>query len=142
LVATALLAYAPCTIYSHSRGAKEGSDMSNEVHALQAALRQFAEERDWGQFHTPKNLAASLSIVTGELMEHFQCITDPQSQSRTPEQRDNVALEIADVLLYLLQLSAKLQFDPVEAARRKLALNAAKYPVERARGSSKKYKGL
>lgn len=116
--------------------------MSNEVQALQAALRQFAEERDWGQFHTPKNLAASLSIEAAEVLEHFQWLTDQQSQDLSPEQREKVALEIADVLLYLLQLSDKLQIDPVEAARRKLALNAAKYPVEKARGSSKKYTEL
>lgn len=116
--------------------------MSNEVQALQVALRQFAEERDWGQFHTPKNLAASLSIEAAEVLEHFQWLTDQQSQDLSPEQREKVALEIADVLLYLLQLSDKLQIDPVEASRRKLALNAAKYPVEKARGSSKKYTEL
>ncbi|MBD9469488.1 nucleotide pyrophosphohydrolase [Pseudoxanthomonas sp. PXM01] len=116
--------------------------MSNEVQALQTALRQFAEERDWGQFHTPRNLAASLSIEAAEVLEHFQWLTDQQSQDLSPEQREKVALEIADVLLYLLQLSDKLQIDPVEAAQRKLALNAAKYPVEKAKGSSKKYTEL
>lgn len=116
--------------------------MSNEVQALQTALRQFAEERDWGQFHTPKNLAASLSIEAAEVLEHFQWLTDQQSRDLSPEQREKVALEIADVLLYLLQLSDKLQIDPVEAARRKLALNAAKYPVEKAKGSSRKYTEL
>ncbi len=119
-----------------------GANMSNEVQALQAALRQFAEERDWGQFHTPKNLAASLSIEAAEVLEHFQWLTDEQSRNLPPERRDQVALEIADVLLYLLQLADKLQIDPLEAAKAKLALNAAKYPVDKAKGSSRKYTEL
>lgn len=116
--------------------------MSDDVQALQAALRQFADERDWSQFHTPKNLAASLSIEAAEVLEHFQWLTDEQSKNLPPEQRDKVALEIADVLLYLLQLSDKLQIDPVAAAKNKLAINAEKYPVDKARGSSKKYTEL
>ena len=116
--------------------------MSNDVQELQTALRRFAEERDWGQFHTPKNLAASLSIEAAEVLEHFQWLTDEQSQNLSPEQRDKVALEIADVLLYLLQLADKLQIDPVAAAKNKLALNAEKYPVGKARGSSRKYTEL
>lgn len=116
--------------------------MSDDVQALQAALRQFADERDWSQFHTPKNLAASLSIEAAEVLEHFQWLTDEQSKNLSPEQRDKVALEIADVLLYLLQLADKLQIDPVAAAKNKLAINAEKYPVDKARGSSKKYTEL
>jgi len=116
--------------------------MSDDVQALQAALRQFADERDWSQFHTPKNLAASLSIEAAEVLEHFQWLTDEQSRNLSPEQRDKVALEIADVLLYLLQLADKLQIDPVAAAKNKLAINAEKYPVDKARGSSKKYTEL
>jgi NTP pyrophosphatase (non-canonical NTP hydrolase) len=116
--------------------------VSNDVQELQTALRRFAEERDWGQFHTPKNLAASLSIEAAEVLEHFQWLTDEQSQNLSPEQRDKVALEIADVLLYLLQLADKLQIDPLAAARDKLTLNAAKYPVDKARGSSRKYTEL
>ena len=116
--------------------------MSDDVQALQAALRQFADERDWSQFHTPKNLAASLSIEAAEVLEHFQWLTDEQSKNLSPEQRDKVALEIADVLLYLLQLADKLQIDPVAAAKNKLAINAEKYPADKARGSSKKYTEL
>lgn len=116
--------------------------MSDELQTLRTALRQFAEDRDWGQFHTPKNLAASLSIEAAEVLEHFQWLTDEQSQNLSPEQRDSVALEIADVLLYLLQLSDKLQIDPLAAAHTKLALNAEKYPADKARGNSKKYTEL
>ena len=116
--------------------------MSREIEELQATLRQFADERDWGQFHTPKNLAASLSIEAAEVLEHFQWLTDEQSRQLTDEQREQVGHEIADVLLYLLQLSDQLGIDPLAAARGKLAINAANYPVDKARGSSRKYTEL
>jgi len=116
--------------------------VSREIEELQATLRQFAAERDWEQFHTPKNLAASLSIEAAEVLEHFQWLTDEQSRQLTGEQREKVGHEIADVLLYLLQLSDQLSIDPLAAAREKLAINAAKYPADKARGSSKKYTEL
>ena len=116
--------------------------MSDDLQVLRESLRRFAEDRDWGQFHTPKNLAVSLSIEAAEVLEHFQWLTDEQSKNLSPEQRDKVALEIADVLLYLLQLADKLQIDPVAAAKNKLAINAEKYPADKARGSSKKYTEL
>ena len=116
--------------------------MSREIEELQAALRRFAEERDWGQFHTPKNLAASLSIEAAEVLEHFQWLTDEQSRQLTDEQRQAVGHEIADVLLYLLQLSDRLGIDPLQAAREKLAINADKYPADKVRGSSRKYTEL
>jgi len=116
--------------------------VSREIEELQAALRRFAEERDWAQFHTPKNLAASLSIEAAEVLEHFQWLTDAQSRQLTDDQRQAVGHEIADVLLYLLQLSDKLGIDPLQAAREKLAINAEKYPADKARGSSRKYTEL
>ncbi len=116
--------------------------MSDDLQVLRESLRRFAEDRDWGQFHTPKNLAVSLSIEAAEVLEHFQWLTDEQSKKLSQEQRDKVALEIADVLLYLLQLADKLQIDPVAAAKDKLAINGDKYPVDKARGSSKKYTEL
>lgn len=116
--------------------------MSHEIKELQSELRRFADERDWGQFHTPKNLAASLSIEAAEVLEHFQWMTDEQSGRLTEEQRTRVGHEIADVLLYLLQLSDKLGIDPLAAAREKLVINSAKYPVDRAKGNSKKYTEL
>lgn len=128
-------------ILTFARGTGE-ERVSDELQTLRTALRQFAEDRDWGQFHTPKNLAASLSIEAAEVLEHFQWMTDEQSRNLLPERRDQVALEIADVLLYLLQLADKLQIDPLEAAKAKLALNAAKYPVDKAKGSSRKYTEL
>lgn len=116
--------------------------MSREIQELQVALRRFAEDRDWGQFHSPKNLAAALSVEAAEVLEHFQWLTDEQSRNLSPEKKDQVSQEIADVLLYLIQLADKLQIDPIAAAKKKLALNAEKYPVERARGTSRKYTDL
>lgn len=116
--------------------------MSREIQELQATLRRFAEERDWGQFHSPKNLATALSVEAAELLENFQWLTEEQSRNLSPEQREQVGEEIADVLLYLLQLADKLQIDPMDAVKKKLALNAEKYPVERARGTSRKYTDL
>ncbi|MCD9125777.1 nucleotide pyrophosphohydrolase [Luteimonas fraxinea] len=116
--------------------------MSQDIEALRAALRAFALERDWEQFHSPKNLALSVSIEAAELLEHFQWLTEAQSRDLSEEQRQQVGHEIADVLLYLLQLADKLDIDPVAAAHQKLAMNAAKYPVDRAKGTSRKYTEL
>jgi NTP pyrophosphatase (non-canonical NTP hydrolase) len=116
--------------------------MSTDIRALQATLRTFASEREWEQFHSPKNLATALSVEAAELLEHFQWLTDEQSRAMPLAKLTDVAEEIADVFLYLLQLSDKLGIDPIEAARRKLEINAAKYPVERAKGTSKKYSEL
>lgn len=116
--------------------------MSQDIEALCAALRAFALERDWEQFHSPKNLALSVSIEAAELLEHFQWLTEAQSRELSEEQRQQVGHEIADVLLYLLQLADKLDIDPVAAAHQKLAINAGKYPVDRAKGTSRKYTKL
>ncbi|MGN6234820.1 nucleotide pyrophosphohydrolase [Dyella sp.] len=116
--------------------------MNDEIQRLQTALQAFAQEREWEQFHSPKNLAAALSVEAAELLEHFQWLTEEQSRSLPDAKRDAVAEEVADVFLYLLQLSDKLGIDPLDAARKKLQLNANKYPVERAKGTSKKYSEL
>lgn len=116
--------------------------MNHDIEHLQAALRAFAQARDWEQFHSPKNLAAALSIEAAEVLEHFQWLTDEQSRQLDAARKAQVADEIADVLLYLLQLADKLGIDPLAAARDKLARNAERYPVDRARGSSVKYTDL
>lgn len=109
---------------------------------LALQLDQFARDRDWQQFHSPKNLASALVVEAGELLEHFQWMTEQQSSALAPEKRDAVAAEVADVLLYLIQLSTALGIDPIAAAQTKLRLNELKYPVDRARGNSKKYDEL
>ena len=102
-------------------------------------LRQFAAERDWDQYHSPKNLSMALAVEAAELMEHFQWLTEAESLSLSPPKRDEVAEEVADVLLYLLRLSDKLGIDVVEAAQAKIQINSRKYPAERARGKAAKY---
>ena len=115
---------------------------NSELLKLRDALRQFAQERDWDQFHSPKNLAAALSVEAAELLEHFQWLTEDQSKNLSAESRHAVSLEAADVLLYLVRLSDKLNIDLIAAAQEKMLLNAEKYPIDKARGSSKKYDEL
>lgn len=121
---------------------KQASGEQAVLEALRDALRRFAAERDWDQFHSPKNLAMALSVEAAELLEHFQWVKEAESAALSPEQLANVSEELADVLLYLIRLADKLHIDLAAAARSKLELNAKKYPVERARGSSKKYTEL
>jgi NTP pyrophosphatase (non-canonical NTP hydrolase) len=109
---------------------------------LQAQLRQFVDEREWDQFHTPKNLAMALMVEAGELVEHFQWLTPEQSMRLPDHTWAEVELEVADVLLFLLRLCDKLSIDPIAAGSRKIELNAEKYPVEKARGSAAKYDKL
>ena len=109
---------------------------------LRDALRCFTAEREWGVFHTPKNLAMALSGEVGELIEHFQWLSAEQSASLPPTVREEVALEMADVLLYLVRLADVLEIDLAESARRKMDINARRYPVERARGRADKYDRL
>ena len=116
--------------------------MNEELQALINSLREFARERDWDQFHSPKNLASALTVESAELLEHFQWLTEAQSRELSTEKRIAVGEEMADVFLYLLRLSDQLNIDLVEAAKLKLTLNAAKYPVDKSRGSSKKYTEL
>ena len=113
-----------------------------DLESLRDQLRTFASERDWDQFHSPKNLAAALAVEAAELLEHFQWLTEAQSQQLPPEVLNEVSKEVADVLLYLIRISDKLGIDLIAAANAKILLNAEKYPVEKARGSSRKYTEL
>jgi NTP pyrophosphatase (non-canonical NTP hydrolase) len=105
---------------------------------LKLRLREFARERDWEQFHSPKNLAMALIVEAGELVEHFQWLTEAQSQSLDAHQREQVARELADVFIYLVRLADRLDVDLLDAAQRKIVLNAQKYPADQVRGSAKK----
>ena len=109
---------------------------------LREQLAAFAAERDWDQFHNPKNLAMALAGEAGELVEHFQWLTFEEAATLPPATRDEVALECADVLLFLLRLADKLDIDLAAAAEKKLELNAKKYPVEKSRGKATKYDKL
>lgn len=109
---------------------------------LRVALRRFAAARDWEQFHTPKNLAMALSVEAAELLEQFQWLTPEQSKRLDARHRRAVEEEIADVLLYLTRLADVLEIDALAAARRKMRINARKYPVRRAKGNARKYTEL
>jgi len=116
--------------------------MTDPLRELREALRAIAAERDWDQFHSPRNLATALAVEAAELLEPFQWLTDEQSRSLPPDARAAVEEELADVLLYLVRLADKLDVDLAAAARAKIVRNGQKYPVEKARGSSRKYDAL
>ena len=106
---------------------------------LNQKLQQFVEARDWEQFHSPKNLAMAMIVEAAELVEHFQWSTEDESYLLTPEKREQVSHEIADTFVYLLRLAQVLEIDLIDATNKKIALNALKYPVDRARGKNNKY---
>jgi dCTP diphosphatase len=111
----------------------------NDLDEIKEKLRQFALARDWDQFHSPKNLSMALAGEVGELLELFQWLTEEQSKNLTREQRKAVEEEVADVFLYLLRLADRLGVDLLEAAKNKIIINEQKYPVDKVKGSSKKY---
>jgi NTP pyrophosphatase (non-canonical NTP hydrolase) len=115
-----------------------------DVVKVQQQLRDFARERDWEQFHTPKNLASALAVEAAELLENFQWLTDKQALfvKDDAERMRRIEEEIADVTLYLLRLADVLSLDLQNAVDRKLRVNAAKYPADKARGNAKKYNEL
>jgi NTP pyrophosphatase (non-canonical NTP hydrolase) len=129
-----------CTV-SDSR---DRTDRLVDVARLQEAIARFARERDWDPFHSPKNLAMALTGEVGELVELFQWLSEADSHrvAHDPATARRVRDEIADVLVYLVRLAAVLDVDLDEAVRSKLASNALKYPVDRARGTAKKYSDL
>lgn len=114
-------------------------DMNQDLKDLTQSLRDFAREREWEQFHSPKNLASALAVEAAELLEIFQWLSENQSRELAAAQKEEVGQEAADVLLYLLQLCDKLDIDLLQAARAKLKANGLRYPVQSARGNSRKY---
>ncbi len=113
--------------------------INSSINQLTQQLRDFAADRDWDQFHSPKNLSMALSVEVSELLEHFQWLTEEQSRHLPKDKLDEVGTEIADVFIYLMRLSDKLGIDILDATNRKMIQNAIKYPADKARGSSKKY---
>ncbi len=113
--------------------------MTDSLDALKAKLQQFVDDRDWSQFHSPKNLAMAMIVEAAELVEHFQWDTEVESRQLTAEKRLQVSHELADTFVYLLRLSQVLDIDLIAAANEKIALNGEKYPVEKARGKNNKY---
>lgn len=111
----------------------------NTLTELRSAVRTFSVERDWEQFHTPKNLAAALCVESAELLEPFQWLKNGSDDELNPEKRTEIRHEIADVFLYLIMLADKMEVDLIEAAQEKMLLNAIRYPVEHVRGDARKY---
>ncbi len=111
----------------------------DSLEKLTAAVCKFAEQRDWDQFHCPKNLSMALIVEAAELVEHFQWLSRQESDTLNNEQHEAVSMEMADVLIYLVRMAERLDIDLLEAAQKKLEINGKKYPVEQAKGRSDKY---
>ena len=111
----------------------------NELEALKQKLREFAEVRDWDQFHSPKNLSMALIAEAAELVEHFQWLTEKESKNLPPEKLSEVEQELADIQIYLIRIADKLGVDLIEAAQNKISINEKKYPAIKVRGKSQKY---
>ena len=109
------------------------------IEELKLKLKEFAQVRDWEQFHSPKNLSMALSVEASELLEHFQWMTEQDSSELSPQRHAAVAFEMADIFIFLLRLSDQLNIDLMEMTKRKMELNEKRYPVEKVKSSSKKY---
>ena len=106
----------------------------NDIAAFSQRLREFAQARDWEQFHSPKNLAMALIVEAAELVEHFQWMKEDQSYQLNDAQREEVALEMADIFIYLVRIAERLDIDLAEATDRKIEINEQRYPVEKSKG--------
>ena len=116
--------------------------MATDIDKLQKRIRLFVNERDWDQFHNPKDLAISLCLEAAEVLEHFQWKNDKEMTNHVTNHKDDVGEEIADVLYWVLLLSNKVGLDLTDAFEKKMQKNELKYPVEKAKGSHKKYTEL
>jgi NTP pyrophosphatase (non-canonical NTP hydrolase) len=123
---------------SDSEAEKEARMPTPCLHDLQQSLLEFARERDWEQFHSPKNLSMALAGEAGELLEHFQWLSEAQSDALPADKREAVSLEMADILIYLLRLAQRLDVDLVDAAYRKMSVNRERYPADRVRGDARR----
>jgi len=114
-------------------------EIQDSLTQLRMRINQFVQERDWAQFHTPKNLAMAMIVEAAELVEQFQWDTPTESVQLASEKREAVSHELADTFVYLLRIAEVLNIDLIEAANQKIELNALKYPVDKAKGSNAKY---
>jgi len=115
---------------------------TDEIQRLQEAIHKFARDRDWEQFHTPKNLAMAMSVEAAEVVEIFQWLTDEQSKSLSTDKVAALADELADTYIFLIKIAAHYGIDINQAAFDKIKKNELKYPVAKSRGNSKKYTEL
>jgi len=114
------------------------TEQKDSLANLNRRLRDFARERDWERFHSPKNLAMALIAECAELVEHFQWLTQAESQELSIPKKDQVAMEMADILIYLIRCSERLDIDLIAAAHRKIAINEARYPRDKVRGDARR----
>ena len=111
----------------------------DSIDAIKARINQFAEERDWSQFHSPKNLAMAMIVEAAELVEHFQWMTEQESKNLDQEKKEQVAQELSDTFVYLLRIAEVCEIDLIDAVNKKIELNEKKYPIDKAKGSNAKY---
>lgn len=112
------------------------------IENIKQRLRIFAEDRDWDQFHSPKNLSMALSVEASEIVEHFQWLTEEQSKNLSAEKLKEIESELADTFIYLIRLADKLDVDLLKVAMEKMLINEKKYPVAKAKGNATKYTGF
>lgn len=112
---------------------------TDSIDQLRARVNKFVEARDWAQFHSPKNLAMAMIVEAGEVVEHFQWLTEADSRDLDPEKKEQVGQELSDTFVYLLRIAEVCGIDLIEAANKKIDLNAKKYPVDKVKGSNAKY---
>ncbi len=112
--------------------------MPDSLADLNRRLLAFAQARDWEQFHSPKNLSMALAGECGELLEHFQWLTEAQSAALADDKKAAVVQELADILIYLIRLAERLDIDLIAAAEAKITLNEHRYPVQRVRGDARR----
>lgn len=113
-----------------------------DINKLTKQIVSFRDQRDWKKFHNPKDVALSLVLEAGEVMEHFQWKNETEMKKHTVENKDEIGEELADVLYWVLLMSYDLKIDIVESLTKKLEVNKKKYPVEKARGKHTKYNKL
>lgn len=112
--------------------------MSHSLEKLSQQLAEFARKRDWEQFHSPKNLSMALIAEAAELVEHFQWLSEEESQNLSQEKWDAVRMELADIQIYLLRIAERLEVDLVAAATEKMQINEERYPANKVKGSAKR----
>lgn len=113
--------------------------MTDSIDALRARVNAFVEERDWAQFHSPKNLSMAMIVEAAEVVEHFQWMTEADSRQLDAETREKVGQELADTFVYLMRIAEVCGIDLIAAANAKITLNAQKYPADKCKGSNAKY---
>ena len=116
--------------------------MSDSIQQLTTEIRAFCEARDWRQFHSPKDMAPGIAAEAGELLQHFVWQSNAQSEQRVKERKQEISEEMADIAILLFEFADIAGIDLAQAVRAKLAKNEVRYPLEKARGSNKKYNEL